>query len=579
MGEFGNGGDAEHPACWSRCSCCSSRRSTSPNLATARSLDRAREVGVRKSLGAGRGGLARPVSGRGRRAERRRADAGGRPRRAGDAGLPGARRASRCPSPTSASAGSEWSCWPLATGLAAGIYPALVLSGFRPAEVLKGRFTTSARGQGLRQGLVVVQFGISVALIAATGIVFTQLRHMQSQDLGLDLGGETSQLVVLPFMRATRPSWRAYRVCAPASTPCLGVLGTTAPRSRRRRLGPTVAGTTVDGPGRTERRVQHRRLPGRLGLRRRLRPGPGRRPHGPRAPGRRAAGVAARVGAERDRRPRGRLRLERGHPGRDGSVLGHPRPGRRRDGRPPRRGLADGRRAPSCSPSTRGATSSRRTCSRCVSPRRACRRRSPASSAAWSDAAPTRPFTYSVPGRGLRRAVRLRAPLRAPVRRFLRPGYWHRLRGAVRTRGARQAAQRTKEIGVRRVLGATVGQIVVLLSRNVVALVAAGVVVGVPGRGLGDVALARRLRHTHRPGLDAVRARHDGGVGCGGPDRGRPRAPRGARRPCPRTPLRVVQPSPSAPFPSDALAHRPLRLPHAAAPPRLRSTQRSSGWR
>ncbi|MBV9962781.1 MAG: ABC transporter permease [Parafilimonas sp.] len=71
--------------------------------------------------------------------------------------------------------------------LLAGFYPSLVLSRFRPVETLKGTYAkTGGSGITLRKSLVVLQFTISVALILGTIIVHSQLQFMQSEKLGLD---------------------------------------------------------------------------------------------------------------------------------------------------------------------------------------------------------------------------------------------------------------------------------------------------------------------------------------------------------------------------------------------------------
>ena len=75
----------------------------------------------------------------------------------------------------------------------AGLYPAFVLSSYRPVAVLQGKMSPANSGNFLRKGLVVFQFAASATLIAGTIIVFQQLAHMQKVDLGFDM---TETLVV-----------------------------------------------------------------------------------------------------------------------------------------------------------------------------------------------------------------------------------------------------------------------------------------------------------------------------------------------------------------------------------------------
>ncbi len=178
------------------------------NLSTARSSLRAREVGVRKSLGARRGKLI------------------------GQflsesivtvfiASIIGLGLVVLFLTPFNEMAGKTFTLsalftpsvvlWTLITlvgvGLIAGIYPAFVLSSFSPARVIKGAVT--AKGAvGFRKGLVALQFVISAALILGTGIVSDQLEYIQERPLGFD----RENILGIPFQdNGLQPNYYAIR--------------------------------------------------------------------------------------------------------------------------------------------------------------------------------------------------------------------------------------------------------------------------------------------------------------------------------------------------------------------------------
>jgi len=95
----------------------------------------------------------------------------------------------------------------LFTGIVAGIYPAFFISSFQPVKVLKGASSQgSGRKSALRSSLVVFQFFVSTALIISTIIVYRQLHFMQDKKLGYD----KEQILVLPDARLLGNNQEAF---------------------------------------------------------------------------------------------------------------------------------------------------------------------------------------------------------------------------------------------------------------------------------------------------------------------------------------------------------------------------------
>ncbi|MFH1070299.1 MAG: ABC transporter permease, partial [Candidatus Glassbacteria bacterium] len=95
----------------------------------------------------------------------------------------------------------------LAVGLLAGSYPAAVISSFQPSAVLRGDATSGPGRRWLRRALVFAQFVVSLLLITCTLVVYGQWKFMRSKDLGLN----ASQVICLPENSEMRDRYEAFR--------------------------------------------------------------------------------------------------------------------------------------------------------------------------------------------------------------------------------------------------------------------------------------------------------------------------------------------------------------------------------
>lgn len=168
------------------------------NLSTARSSERAREIGMRKVIGAARSQLVQQFLGESVLFSM--------------ASLLISIITVKLIMPSFSSlVGTEtgldyYSDWPtmllilggvLVVGILAGLYPALFISSYQPVKVIKGVYSNNSgknKASYLRKGLVILQFSISIILIVGTIIVNLQLRYLRNYDLGFD----KEYMIVLP---------------------------------------------------------------------------------------------------------------------------------------------------------------------------------------------------------------------------------------------------------------------------------------------------------------------------------------------------------------------------------------------
>ena len=170
------------------------------NLATARAINRAKEVGVRKAVGSLRGQLMRQFM---TESVLLNGLAVGLALLIVAVSLPTFNQLSGQQLSFSLLGSSGF--WLPLLGLfvggafLSGLYPAFVLSGFKPVAVLKGKVSTSRQGIALRKSLVVFQFAASLFLLIGTLTVFRQIQYMRAQSLGINI--EQTLVISPPIIR------------------------------------------------------------------------------------------------------------------------------------------------------------------------------------------------------------------------------------------------------------------------------------------------------------------------------------------------------------------------------------------